>query len=78
MEAALIGLFGGLIGLGLAAVTVQGINAKTMEGGVEIFAMTRRLALTSLSFALILGIMAGIYPAIHASRLNPVKALRDQ
>ncbi len=78
MEAALIGLFGGLIGLGLAAVTVQVINAKTMEGGVEIFAMTRRLALTSLSFALILGIMAGIYPAIHASRLNPVKALRDQ
>ncbi len=77
IEAAAIGLIGGLIGLGLAVLTVQIVNANTIKSGVEIFAVTPRLAVASLGFALILGILAGIYPAIHASRLNPVTALRS-
>lgn len=77
-EAAVIGLLGGLIGLGLAVVTVEIVNAQTIQKGVEIFAVTQRLAVTSIAFALILGILAGIYPAIYASRLNPVKALRSE
>lgn len=76
LEAGLIGLLGGLIGLGLAVVTVEIVNAQTIQKGVEIFAVTQRLAVTSIAFALILGILAGIYPAIHASRLDPVAALR--
>lgn len=77
LEAATIGLVGGLIGLGLAVLTVELVNANTIKKGVEIFAVTPRLATTSITFALALGVLAGIYPAIHASRLNPVKALRS-
>ena len=34
------------------------------------------LALGSLLFAVCLGALAGLYPAWHAARLNPVRALR--
>lgn len=78
IEAGIIGLIGGLIGLGLAVLTVQIINSNTIKSGVEIFAVTSRLATMSIGFAVILGVLAGIYPAIHASRLNPVTALREE
>ena len=75
-EAAVIGLFGGLLGLALGAVSVFGANGSELYGTSELFLLTPRLALGSLVFALILGVLAGLYPAYHASRLSPVEALR--
>ena len=74
-EAALIGLIGGIIGLGLGILMVNSLNNQATAGN-EIFLITTRLALGGLIFATVLGVFAGFYPAVHAARLNPVKALR--
>jgi len=75
-EAALIGLLGGLLGLALGAASVFGANGSDLYGTSELFLLTPRLALGSVAFSLVLGVLAGLYPAWHASRLSPVEALR--
>lgn len=77
-ETALMGLIGGLIGLGLGALLTTIINMKTKATGVEIFTLTPRLALGALGFALVLGVIAGIYPAFRAARIKPVNVLREE
>lgn len=75
-EASLIGLFGGLIGFGLGWATTLIINAQTQSSGTILFTMTWRLALGALLFSVGLGVVAGLYPAFRAARMDPVKALR--
>jgi putative ABC transport system permease protein len=75
-ESALIGLVGGLVGLGLGWLIAQALNAAGAASSTQLFLVTGRLALGSLAFALVLGAFSGIYPAWHAARLDPVKALR--
>ena len=74
-EAALIGLVGGLIGLGLGSVIVNALNTRASAGN-EVFLLTERLQIGALVFSTSLGVTAGIYPAWHAARLNPVTALK--
>lgn len=78
VEAALIGLVGGLVGLFLGWSLASLLNAVTSEalGGSAIFNVTPRLMLVAIGFAVILGMIAGFYPAWNAARLDPVKALR--
>lgn len=78
LEAAVIGLFGGLIGLGLGWGLATLLNAITSAslGGSTIFNVTPRLAGIALAFAVGLGMIAGFYPAWNAARLDPVQALR--
>lgn len=75
-ESAVIGLIGGLFGLGLGYLISLGGNAAGAASSTELFLVTPRLAIGSLSFALVLGVLSGLYPAWHAARLNPVQALR--
>ena len=77
-EAAFIGLFGGLLGWGLGALTVTAINAATEESGNVIFLLSPRISIFAIAFAVILGVIAGFYPAYHAVKINIVKALREQ
>jgi putative ABC transport system permease protein len=78
IEAAVIGLLGGTIGLLLGWGLASLLNAVTAQalGGSAIFNVTPRLMLTAIGFAVILGMIAGLYPAWNAARLDPVKALR--
>jgi putative ABC transport system permease protein len=78
LEAAVIGLLGGLIGLLLGWGLASLLNAVTAEslGGSAIFNVTPRLMVVAVGFAVILGMIAGFYPAWNAARLDPVKALR--
>jgi putative ABC transport system permease protein len=78
VEAALMGLIGGVFGTVLGSVTVLGINAVTRRTGQVVFLTTPRLAIASIIFAVFIGAVAGLYPAWYASRLHPIKALRSE
>ncbi|MDI6900930.1 MAG: ABC transporter permease [Anaerosomatales bacterium] len=75
-ESAVIGLIGGLLGLGLGALIALAGNQAGAASATELFLVTPRLAIGSVAFSLVLGVVSGLYPAWHAARLNPVEALR--
>lgn len=73
LEAALLSLIGGILAIG----SVHGITivvADTFELPYEFDPPTAGLALGS---ALLVGVGAGFFPALQASQLDPVKALRS-
>lgn len=75
-ESALIGFVGGATGLVVGAGLAALFNAGGAASGTQLFLVTTRLAAGSLAFAVVLGTLSGIYPALHAAGLNPVRALR--
>lgn len=78
IEAAVIGLLGGVIGFTLGWLIAGVLNVATSQalGGSSIFNVTPRLMMIAIGFAIVLGMIAGLYPAWNAARLDPVKALR--
>lgn len=77
-EAGIIGLLGGVLGVTAGILAVGLLNNYTTGTGVAIFMVTPRLALGAVTFAAMLGIAAGIYPALRAAALDPVKAFREE
>ncbi|MBU0976603.1 MAG: FtsX-like permease family protein [Patescibacteria group bacterium] len=80
LEAALIGLFGGLIGLGLGfgiAELLNIIGHKTVLSAFDTLDLSNvsSLLLLAPGLSVVVATIAGIYPAIRASKLDPVKAL---
>ena len=76
LESAVIGLLGGVGGLVLGLMVASGGNAAGASSGQALFLVTPRLMIGSVAFAVVLGIVSGLYPAWHAASLNPVEALR--
>lgn len=84
IEAGLIGLLGGVIGLiggwilGLVLNRVIGwyIEREQLPLDAIFFVTPWWLALAALGFATLVGIVAGLYPAARAARLDPLVALR--
>jgi putative ABC transport system permease protein len=79
-EAALMGLFGGASGLWFGWVVANLLNVVVAggQGGSDVWLVTPRLAVMVLAFAVGLGLIAGVYPAWSAARLDPVQALRAE
>ncbi|MEX1294560.1 MAG: ABC transporter permease, partial [Candidatus Limnocylindrales bacterium] len=75
-ESALIGFLGGVFGLVLGALVATLGNELGRESGLLLFLLTPVTAVTAVAFSTILGALAGLVPALHAARLDPVAALR--
>ncbi len=75
LEAALLSLVGGAIGLTVAWVAAWGISQIDL-GGFSINAAVSPLIVTvAVLVSVIIGLVSGIYPAMRAARLNPIDAL---
>jgi putative ABC transport system permease protein len=73
-ESLMISLIGGLVGLALGSI--GSIFIGMMMGGMIPAIVTVELAAGSIIFALTLGLVGGVYPAMKAANLDPVEALR--
>jgi len=83
IEAGVIGFLGGIFGLGLGWIVtrianVVGNHLLSAQGvpHVRFFHFPPWLLLGALAFSVCVSLLAGLYPASRAARVDPVKALR--
>jgi putative ABC transport system permease protein len=75
-EAVLLGILGGFTGI-LIALGLGFLFSKTpMVGEMLAPVWEMDIFIRAIAIALFLGILGGIYPAIRATRLQPIEALR--
>ena len=81
MEALLLGLVGGCLGLFFASFmqlfTVSTMNFQTFSELAFSFTLTADIVWKALGFSLVMGLMGGALPAVRASRMEIVDALRS-
>ncbi|HEX9984541.1 MAG TPA: ABC transporter permease [Thermoanaerobaculia bacterium] len=73
-ESVLVSVFGGFLGIFAGKFFTAGIAALTGEPAI----ITAGVIMNALIFAAGTGLLFGMYPAIRASRLNPIEALRTE
>ena len=83
IEAAFIGLIGGIVGNIISFAMSGVINMVTAQSsalGVEgsISYIPLWLVLVSLGFSMLIGMLAGYFPALRAMRLSPLAAIRSE
>ncbi len=80
LEALLLGLVGGVVGLAAAsmmqAVDVSTTNFQTFSEIAFRFRFTPRIAVDTMLFAMLMGFLGGFVPAWRASRMTIVDCLR--
>ena len=81
LESLLLGWIGGCVGLMFASflqiITISTMNFQTFSELAFSFTLTFEIAYRALGFALVMGFVGGVLPAIRASRMNIVESLRS-
>ncbi len=81
IETMLLALIGGALGGLIAWLVFNGFTASTMGGGVGQltfeFKVTPALLWTGITWALAIGFIGGLFPALRAARLPVTTALRE-
>jgi putative ABC transport system permease protein len=83
-ESSLIGLLGGvvgtiggwLLGIGLNEGILAYLEWQEVPMSGTFFVISGWLVALALAFATVVGLLAGLYPAARAARLDPLEALR--
>ncbi len=80
MESLLLGVSGGMVGVFFASfmqfITISTVNFQTFSELAFTFSLTFGITCKAMAFALIMGFVGGVLPALRASRMNIVDALR--
>jgi len=80
IESGLLGLVGGIIGaiIGMSsALGIAYIASQSLGENVFVVAVSFPLLIGAVAFSFIVGVLSGILPAMQASKLNVVDALRS-
>ena len=81
MESLLLGFIGGCLGLFFASFmqlfTVSTMNFQTFSELAFSFTLTADIVWKALGFSLLMGLLGGVLPAVRASRMEIVDALRE-
>jgi len=83
LEGLLLALLGGLVGAGLSYIVFNGLTISTLNSGsfsqvAFDFAVTPKLMTQGLTWAVVLGFVGGLFPALRAARLPITVALRGE
>jgi putative ABC transport system permease protein len=83
VEAGVMGLLGGILGVGFGWVLGRAISFGTNVylkrqnlNPIDLSSVPWWLVIVALIFAVVVSLLAGLYPASRAAKLNPVDALR--
>ena len=72
IEALVVSLMGGILGLGIAVAACY-ILEPVLEMTLSVSPM---VAMIAIGFSVFIGVVFGLYPANKASKLRPIEALR--
>ena len=76
VEATALSIGGGLLGVGLGFWMTNAIDGRTLIGQSFTTSFSSEFAILALVVSAGIGLFFGIYPAVRASRLHPIDALR--
>lgn len=83
VEASAMGFLGGVLGVGLGWLVGRAVTFGTnlylkrqSLPSTDVFAVSWWLVLLAIALAVLVSLVAGLYPASRAAKLNPVEALR--
>jgi putative ABC transport system permease protein len=77
VEVAVIGVAGGVLGIGLAALGLIGVR-HVYDNYEALTRLDFTMALAALVIAIASGVLAGLYPTLRVCRVQPAQYLKTQ